>query len=58
MAQRTADDFAHERASLDAAHAPNEAGRDAFTALAHTALFASPAAGGLNKASRATKPCS
>ena len=30
----------HEREALDAAHAQNEAGRDAFAALAHTALFA------------------
>lgn len=37
---RTLEEFAHERAGLDAAHAQNEAGRDAFIALAHTALFA------------------
>ena len=37
---RSADDFNHERQALDAAHAQNEAGRDAFIALAHTALFA------------------
>src|SRR4051794_15469923 len=37
---RSLDDFNHERQALDAAHAQNEAGRDAFVALAHTALFA------------------
>lgn len=40
MPRRTKDDFAHERQALDAAHAQNESGRDAFVALAHTALFA------------------
>lgn len=40
MTGRSPDDFNHERQSLDAAHAQNEAGRDAFVALAHTALFA------------------
>lgn len=37
---RTPEDYAHELQALDAAHAQNEAGRDAFIALAHTALFA------------------
>lgn len=37
---RTAEDFAYERGTLDAAHNQNEAGRDAFVAVAHTALFA------------------
>jgi len=37
---RRLEDFNHEREMLDAAHAQNEAGRDAFVALAHTALFA------------------
>lgn len=37
---RSIEDFNHERQALDAAHAQNEAGRDAFVALAHTALFA------------------
>lgn len=40
MSERSLDDFNHERQALDAAHAQNEAGRDAFIALAHTALFA------------------
>lgn len=40
MNERNPDDFAHERQALDAAHAQNEAGRDAFVALGHTALFA------------------
>jgi hypothetical protein len=40
MSGRSLDDFNHERQALDAAHAQNEAGRDAFIALAHTALFA------------------
>jgi hypothetical protein len=40
MGGRTLDDFEHERGALDAAHTQNEAGRDAFVALAHTALFA------------------
>jgi hypothetical protein len=37
---RSIDDFNHEREALDTAHAQNEAGRDAFLAIAHTALFA------------------
>lgn len=37
---RTPEEYAHELAGLDSAHAQNEAGRDAFIALAHTALFA------------------
>ena len=37
---RLIDDFNHERQVLDAAHAQNEGGRDAFVALAHPALFA------------------
>lgn len=37
---RSPEDYAHELQALDAAHAQNEAGRDAFIALAHTALFA------------------
>jgi hypothetical protein len=37
---RSAEDFAYERGTLDAAHNQNEAGRDAFIAVAHTALFA------------------
>jgi hypothetical protein len=37
---RSAEDFAYERGTLDAAHNQNEAGRDAFVAVAHTALFA------------------
>lgn len=40
MNERSKDDFDHERQALDAAHAQNEAGRDSFIALAHTALFA------------------
>ncbi|NJC33136.1 hypothetical protein GGR88_000610 [Sphingomonas jejuensis] len=44
MASRSADDFAHERGTLDAAYAQNETGRDSFVALAHTALFASSVA--------------
>lgn len=40
MSQRSLDDYTHERQALDAIHAQNEAGRDAFVALAHTALFA------------------
>ena len=44
MSERTEDDFKHERSAIDAAHVQNEAGRDAFTALAHTALFASSVA--------------
>jgi hypothetical protein len=40
MSSRSLDDYQHERAALDAAHAQNEAGRDAFIAIAHTALFA------------------
>ncbi len=42
--QRTSDDYAHERAILDMAYAQNEAGRDTFVALAHTALFAASVA--------------
>src|SRR4051812_6629942 len=37
---RSAEDFAYERGALDASHNQNEAGRDAFVAVAHTALFA------------------
>jgi hypothetical protein len=37
---RSIDDFSYERQTLDAAHNQNEAGRDAFVAIAHTALFA------------------
>lgn len=44
MVDRAPDEVAHERSALDAAHTQNEAGRDAFTALAHTALFASSVA--------------
>ena len=40
MVDRDPEEIAHERAALDAAHSQNEAGRDAFVALAHTALFA------------------
>jgi hypothetical protein len=40
MSGRTKEDYEHERQALDAAHAQNEAGRDAFIAVAHTALFA------------------
>lgn len=40
MSARSLDEFNHERQALDQAHAQNEAGRDAFIALAHTALFA------------------
>jgi hypothetical protein len=40
MNQRTPDDFKHELQALDTAHAQNEAARDSFVALAHTALFA------------------
>lgn len=41
---RSSEDYRHELNALDAAHAQNEAGRDAFVALAHTALFASSVA--------------
>lgn len=44
MANREPDEIAHERSALDAAHTQNEAGRDAFVALAHTALFAASVA--------------
>src|SRR5437588_2905779 len=37
---RSLDDFNYDRQALDAAHGQNEAGRDVFIALAHTALFA------------------
>lgn len=37
---RSIDDFTYERQLLDSAHNQNEAGRDAFIAIAHTALFA------------------
>lgn len=37
---RTPEDYTHELNALDTAHTQNEAGRDAFIALAHTALFA------------------
>lgn len=40
MSHRSIDDYAYERQTVDAAHAQNESGRDAFAALAHTALFA------------------
>lgn len=40
MTVRDPEEVAHERAVLDAAHTQNEAGRDAFVALSHTALFA------------------
>ena len=40
MTQRSADDLKHELEALDQAHAQNEAARDSFVALAHTALFA------------------
>jgi hypothetical protein len=40
MTQRTSEDLKHELQALDAAHAQNEAARDSFVALAHTALFA------------------
>lgn len=40
MTQRSPDDFKHELQALDQAHAQNEAARDSFVALAHTALFA------------------
>ena len=41
---RSSEDYSHELNALDAAHAQNESGRDAFVALAHTALFASSVA--------------
>lgn len=37
---RTEADFNHERAGIDQAHGQNDAGRDSFVALVHTALFA------------------
>lgn len=37
---RSISDYNYELKNLDAAHAQNEAGRDAFLGLAHTALFA------------------
>lgn len=40
MASRTPEEIAHELEVIDQAHAQNEAGRDSFIALAHTALFA------------------
>lgn len=40
MTQRSTDDLKHELQALDQAHAQNEAARDSFVALAHTALFA------------------
>ncbi|MBW6525221.1 hypothetical protein KZ813_00015 [Sphingomonas sp. RHCKR7] len=40
MNQRSPDDVKHELQALDQAHAQNEAARDSFVALAHTALFA------------------
>lgn len=40
MTQRSPDDLRHELQALDQAHAQNEAARDSFVALAHTALFA------------------
>ena len=40
MTQRSSDDVKHELQALDQAHAQNEAARDSFVALAHTALFA------------------
>lgn len=40
MTERSPDDIRHERQALDAAHVQNEAARDAFLVLAHTALFA------------------
>ena len=40
MNQRSSDDVKHELQALDQAHAQNEAARDSFVALAHTALFA------------------
>lgn len=44
MENRDPTDIAHELSALDAAHVQNEAGRDAFVALAHTALFAASVA--------------
>lgn len=41
---RSSEDYLNELNALDTAHAQNEAGRDAFVALAHTALFASSVA--------------
>lgn len=40
MTERSPDDLKHELQALDQAHAQNEAARDSFVALAHTALFA------------------
>lgn len=40
MTQRSADHLKHELEALDHAHSQNEAARDSFVALAHTALFA------------------
>jgi len=40
MTERSPDDLRHELQALDQAHAQNEAARDSFVALAHTALFA------------------
>lgn len=40
MTERSAEDLKHELQALDQAHAQNEAARDSFIALAHTALFA------------------
>lgn len=40
MTQRSAEDLKHELEALDQAHSQNEAARDSFVALAHTALFA------------------
>lgn len=37
---RTEADFNHERAGIDQAHGQNDAGRDSFVGLVHTALFA------------------
>lgn len=40
MSERTEDEIRHDRQAFDNAHVQNEAGRDAFVALAHTGLFA------------------
>lgn len=40
MTERPPEDLKHELQALDQAHAQNEAARDSFVALAHTALFA------------------
>lgn len=37
---RSESDYNHERDGIDLAHAQNDAGRDAFVGLVHTALFA------------------